>query len=371
MRTVRALTSLRQRWAPPLWLAQWGFCLLAGPALAAMSLRDADRKGDFLLDFHYAFRPAGQAVLSGASPYVPLQDLHAQLLPFVYPAVTAWIFVPFAALPYGLAAFIYFTLSVAVIWAGLAVLGVRDPRCYTVIGFWPMVLDDLHTGAVSGAIFLGIAVAWRLRDRAGGPVILALAAAVKLFIWPLGFWLLLTGRLRAAVMAALAGGALLVIPWAAIRWDGAADYPAMLRRLTAEEGHQSFALSALTHALGLPSAATYVLAAALVLPGLMLVTDPDPDTRDRGVITGCLVLALAVTPIIWEQYLVVLLLPIALVAPRLSWLWWVPALMLVIPYRHPDGSLFALSVFWAVTTVIAAAGYGLTMPRLRWLSQAY
>ncbi|MGZ4431253.1 MAG: glycosyltransferase family 87 protein [Gaiellales bacterium] len=349
----RPLAALYRRWAVPRRIGAYGICLAAGPFLAALFLLSSIRSGSFLIDFRYAFYPAGHAVLSGHSPYVALSELHAELIPFVYPAVAAWLFAPLALLPYGAAAVIYFALTVLVVWAGLAFLGVRDPRCYTVVCAWPAALDDFQTGALGGAMFLGLAILWRYRDRTTGSATLALVVAAKLFLWPLGAWLLLTRRWRAVAVAAIAGVVFLLLPWAAIGFAGLTSYPAMLQRLTEQEGGTSYALGSLVAALHLPHPMTYLLALTLALPGLRRLGDPDHARRDRGVLTGCLVLALALTPILWLHYLLVLLLPIALTHRRLSWVWWLPAAMLVAPASHPNGALFPLAVFWLVVSVIA------------------
>ena len=173
----RPFALLYRRWAVPRKLAAYGICLAAGPFLAGLFLLGSVRNRSFLIDFHYAFYPAGHAVAHGLSPYVPATELHAQRIPFVYPVVAAWLFAPFSLLPYTAAAAIYFALTLAALWGGLALLGIRDPRCYTVVCLWPAVLDDLQTGALGGAMLVALALVWRYRDRDGGPVALAVVVA--------------------------------------------------------------------------------------------------------------------------------------------------------------------------------------------------
>ena len=349
----RPFALLYRRWAVPRKLAAYGICLAAGPFLAGLFLLGSVRNRSFLIDFHYAFYPAGHAVAHGLSPYVPVAELHAQRIPFVYPVVAAWLFAPFSLLPYTAAAAIYFALTLAALWGGLALLGIRDPRCYTVVCLWPAVLDDLQTGALGGAMLVALALVWRYRDRDGGPVALAVVVATKLFLWPVGMWLILTRRWRAAVIAAVAGAVLIVLPWAVLGFAGLATYPDMLRQLTDQEGGSSYALTSLVSALRLPAVAAYPLAAALAYPGLRLFRRRDGRHRDIGVITGCLVLALALTPILWLHYTLILLLPLALVQPRLTWLWWLPVVLLVSPSTHPNGDLLPLILFWTVVAVFA------------------
>ena len=66
-----------------------------------------------------------------------------------------------------------------------------------------------------------VAFAWRWRDywlRTG--LLIGLAIATKLFVWPLIFWLVGTRRYRAAGAAALTAALGLAAPWAMIRFDG-------------------------------------------------------------------------------------------------------------------------------------------------------
>ena len=351
----RVLGALYRRWSVPLRIGAYGFCLAAGPFLLASFLLSAFHIGNFMVDFKYAFSPAGHAVVSGHTPYVAVSDLHSQLAPFVYPPLAAWLFTPFALLPYGAAAVIYFVFTMASLWGSLALLGIRDPRCYTLICAWPAVLSYFQNGSLEGGMLLLLVIAWRYRDRAVAPAMVSLLVVLKLFLWPLGIWFLLTRRWRAAAISAVIGAVLLVLPWAAIGFAGMTSYPAMLQRLTAQEGGASYALTALVAALQLPHLAVYVLAVALALPGLACLNDPDHARRDRGVLTGCLMLALALTPILWLHYLVILLVPIALTYRRLNWAWWLPVVMLVAPAGRPDGALLPLIVFWVVVSALAFA----------------
>src|SRR5207248_4884811 len=94
------------------------------------------RSGWQMQDFE-ALRSAGLSVLHGRSPYPPpdprvLIEAHQ----LVYPPLVAYLFVPFALLPYGVAAPLYFFGLLAALAGALAVLGVRDWRCYGAVLLW-------------------------------------------------------------------------------------------------------------------------------------------------------------------------------------------------------------------------------------------
>ena len=86
---------------------------------------------------------------------------------------------------------------------------------------------------------------------------------------------------------------------------------------------------ALGRTLGLDE--TPAQAVSLVLGAAILVaawhaarTARDADARDARSLVLVLAAAMALTPILWHHYLVLLLVPIAMARPRLSPLWFVP-----------------------------------------------
>ena len=58
----RVLGALYRRWSVPLRIGAYGFCLAAGPFLLASFLLSAFHIGNFMVDFKYAFSPAGHAL---------------------------------------------------------------------------------------------------------------------------------------------------------------------------------------------------------------------------------------------------------------------------------------------------------------------
>ena len=119
---------MTERPSPGSVIAWWlpvGLCVSTVGYLAA-------RHGFRLLDFD-ALRSGANAVLHGRSPYPA--PTRAALLPsthLVYPPIVAYLFVPFALLPVGVAGAVWFVLMLAVVVATLAVLDVRDHRCYAI-----------------------------------------------------------------------------------------------------------------------------------------------------------------------------------------------------------------------------------------------
>jgi phosphatidylserine synthase len=124
--------------------------------------------------------------------------------------------------------------------------------------------------------------------------------------------------------------------WALIGFDGMARYPQMLSEMSLlQEGRAQSLVNVLVVAGISPSAATSaaIVAALAVLCGAWrLARRPDGDRRAFGL---TIIAALTGTPIVWEHYMVLLFVPIALVSPRLSRLWLAPVLTPILIVLSP------------------------------------
>jgi hypothetical protein len=298
----------------------------------------------FAFDFH-TFWQAGRDVLHGRSPYPPPGTVaHAHIVDgayeyFVYPPPFVLALLPFAAIPFAPAAAVYTLVLLLSLAAALAILDVRDWRCYGVAFASIPALSAFRLGAVTPILVLLTAVAWRYRDRwaiVGSAV--AGAVLIKLFLWPLVGWLLVTRRWTAALLAAVAGAAVALVAWAAIGFDGLSTYLSLLRSLTHSEAARSYSLVALADRLHLPDAQVSWLLIAIPISAVLLVAcarAPVRD-RDRAVFTGAILLALLLTPIVWLHYFGLLLTPIAIREKRFSAWWLLPLAYWLSPITEPE-----------------------------------
>ncbi len=321
--------------------------LLLGPLLAAgpVLVRNgvAAHGEPLLYDFRGGLYDAGRAILHGRHFYEPgflarqvaimraggigLGELNTRAFSIpVYPALANLLVVPLALLPFWLAGALFTVACAAAMAGGLWLLGVREWRCFALaLSSWPFLFGAL-LGAVGPLLVLGAGVAWRWRHRVLAPA-LAIAAiiAVKVFPWTLAVWLLVTRRRRAFLVCAAACLALSVGAWMAIGWEGLAQYPRMLSDLTLlQEGRAVSVATVLVIAGVAPAAAAAVallLAGALLVLAWRLAGGPDGDRRAFGL---AVLAALCATPIVWEHYMVLLFIPVALASPRLSALWLAP-----------------------------------------------
>jgi len=317
------------------------------------ALRARGTLGDFPI-----FRAASKAVLHGHSPYVAADPgALANFDKFVYPPAAAFLLSPLAILPLGLAKILMFFLGVVTALLALRLLGVRDWRCYGVAALSAPVVNSVAIGALTSFLLLGTALTWRYRDR---PVLSGAAASVtavvKLFLWPLGLWLLVTRRLRAAAAFFVVALVAIVAGWAAIGFAGFRAYPHLLRVLSDLEAGVSYSPIALLRLSGSGAAAlSAVLVITVVVAVALAARGADGDRRS---FTIAVIGSLVATPVLWLHYFALLLVPLALYRPRLSGLWFVPFVLWVTPETHSGGSVWRIGLALAVLALVAGRVLG-------------
>lgn len=315
---------------------------------------------DYLWDFRKEFLPAGRAILDGNSPYPhSLSDLasHAN---YVYPPLAAVIFAPFTLLPQALAEGIFVALTLAAPALALWLLRVRDWRCYGIVYLWPPLLGGLSLGTLSPLLALAVAAGWRWRNS---PAVLGAAltgaAVAKLFLWPLLALCATTGRRRAGLVSVVAACAAVLASWALIGFAGMADYPRLLGELSRVESPRGYSPTALGLALGLPRGAALGLAAVVGLPLLVAaVALARRQSAELGALACAVAATLALSPVVWLHYLVLLIVPIAVARDRLGLVWFAPLLFWLTPGTASNGSAWRIVLVLAIvalTLVLAAA----------------
>jgi alpha-1,2-mannosyltransferase len=316
------------------------------------------------------FVHASDDVLDGRDPYVRPASINGPAdAPYAYPPVLALVLTPLAGLPRHvhdvyMPGVLFSLVLIASVVAALYLLDVRDWRCYVVALLYPVTIEAIEYGAIGPILLLLVAILWRFRDRAfvagaatGGAVVL------KLFLWPLVLWLVLTKRVAAAVAAIVIGFALAFFSWAVIAFRGLADYEHLLHRLVDVEAENSYSAFAVLRMLDVPEFASRAIVVMIGAGLLALAWKAAREERadgDRISLSLVVVTALVLTPILWLHYLPLLLVPIALARQRLSLLWLVPLAMTVFElldwYRGwPRGDAQAL-VSVAVVVAIVLVG---------------
>jgi hypothetical protein len=314
--------------------------------------------------FGFDFKPLWEAardVLSGTSPYPPP---HAWALrdeqQFVYPPLAALIAAPLAFLPFPVAATLFAIVLAGMTALTLRILGVSDWRCYGLALAWLPVIEAIALGTVTIPLALGLAVAWRYRDRRWIPV-LAIAAliAAKVFLWPLLFWLVATRRGLAAVQTLALAVAAVLGSWALIGFAGFTTYPRLLDNLARLLQWKSYSGTALGLALGLTRGearlVSFACGGAVLIAVFLLGRRASDPNADRYAFVAAIGAAFLLTPIVWMHYLALLLVPIAITRRRLTPLWFVPLAMWATPGQS-HGHLWRVAIgvsVWVVVLVLS------------------
>jgi hypothetical protein len=312
------------------------------PVLIAVSfLWYQDDLGVIGFDFRGTLWDPAEAILAGRSPYPPpeaaaIDDGN----PAVYPPAVMLLVAPLTWLPWSVGLLLWSGMLVAACALGLLWLGVRDWRVFGVVLATEPVLFGLTYGNVTLLLVLGLAAAWRWRDR---EVVAAVAVGAlivaKVFLWPLVIWLAVTRRWRAAIYAGVGATLVTLASWAAIGFDGLVDYPALLRALTDVYAEHTQSLYALGTGLGLGAAGGYALSVlgGGALLAVMALTAGRAD-GDRRSYSAALLAAIALTPIAWIYYFALLVVPLALWRPRLSWAWALLPAFWIVPFLPGSGA---------------------------------
>jgi hypothetical protein len=302
-----------------------------------------------LFDFR-VFWEAGHRLLTGGHLYPSQAALVANTRNYyVYPPVVAFAFAPLSLIPYAIAGVLYAVASIAAIFASLRILGVTDRRCYAVLPFWMPVLQAVGLGTIAPFLALALAVAWRYRDRRfAGAAALGLAIASKLFLWPIILWLIATRRYRRSAETIGVAVAAIVIPWAALSFRDFGEYPRVLRLLVRNELPTSFSAKALAGLLGFAPAALVVQVACVV--AIFVVARGREG--DRRAFSAAIFAALALSPLVWIHYYILLIVPIGLASRRLRAAWMLPILAF---WFFTDNLSSVWPVLWVSLVVVGVA----------------
>lgn len=303
------------------------------------------------VDFRHAYLAAGRRLLDGTSPYLWSHGQIAGGEVFVYPALSALIMVPFALLPSGVAALLFSVLCAVAAMVTLRVLQVRDWRLYGLSLVLPWVVAGWQTGNLTLLLGLGTALVWRYRDRpAVAGVLVAVVVSLKPFTVPVALWLLVTRRFTGLAWAAVAGAVVNLLAWGLLGFGELRRYIHLSSSVTGALERTGYGLISLTAHLGLGQSLGIFLeltAAAAVLV-LMLIAGRRRD--DSTALTAAVVLMLVGWPLVWSHYFALLLIPIAIARPRLSWVWLLPLLLWGCAVR--GAAEWQILLTWAVVAVI-------------------
>jgi alpha-1,2-mannosyltransferase len=352
---VRHLTRFAAGW----------LLVIAAIVLTAMLLwRTADGHGVKQLTDFRIFRDAGRQVMHGNSPYPSpgIEAIRGRSV-FVYPAPAGAAFAVLAVAPFTVSWGVWLIAMGAAMLLALWLVGVRDPRVAACWFLAPAMAQTFVIGSLAPLLALCAALAWRYRDRTWVVAsALALAICLKLLLLPLVLWLVFTRRLRAAAATVMLTAAACVAAWAAIGFQGLADYPHLLSSLSTVEQSIGFSTLALGLGLGLPLGGAEALVAVAAAGLCLLAWRRRQD--DRAAFCLLLVAGLVVSPIVWAHYLAIVAVALALYRPRMTPLWLLPLAFWAVPNMLPRGNLAWLLLWHALLLATLWPAIGIAHPGL-------
>jgi hypothetical protein len=317
---------------------------------------------EIAIDFHHDFWVAGSRVLHGSGPYGWTRAQIASLVAFPYPAPAALLLAPFALLPHAVADGVFVALCMLALVATLRVLGVRDRRLYGLVFLWWPVVNAWQTANVTLLFGLGIAIIWRSREqplKAG--LLTALLICVKPFAWPVGVWLLATRRNAAAGYALVSTLILSASAWAILGFDQVARWVRLIGDMTDVLYRQGYGLVAFAAHLGFgrgAATALYVALTAATTVGCLILARRG---LEKAAFAVAVALMIAGSPLVDNHYFALLIVPLAIIRPRLGVAWLVPLALWVCPATGV--ATWQVTLAWAVTIAVVGGLVRSASPR--------
>jgi alpha-1,2-mannosyltransferase len=336
--------------------------LLFGSAVGAVLAVAGDTLGYDFLAYH---RAAGR-VLAGQPVYDLSFEVSGGFGLFYYPPMFAPLILPFGLLSEAAATWAWISLLIAAFAFGVAILPVsRTVRWWILLaaGVSWLLPYAIKLGQVGPLLFLLFAIGWRWLDspvRLG--VASALGTAVKLQPGVVLVWALLTRRWMAVLVAVV----VLVVLSAAATVLAGVDAWSDFVRLVGQVGDpirtpRNATPGAIAFQLGVPAELATVIQWASTLAVLAIVVLASRRATAEAGYLVAVTASQAISPILWDHYAVLLLLPVAYLCA--AGRWW--ALLIPLATAAPLLGLgppiifpIAFAVVLMATFVTGVAGQG-------------
>ncbi len=251
---------------------------------------------------------------------------------FYYPPTFAPLLLPFALLSTQPAVWTWIGLSLVAFVVGVAILPVSRS-----VRWWILLLAGLSfpfvyavkLGQVGPILFLAFAVGWRGMDdpiRLG--VSAAAGAAIKLQPGLLLVWALLTRRFRAVFVGALVLAVLAMVATLMAGTSAWSDFVLLIRTVTDPIAtERNLTPGAIAYRIGAPAALAAVIQLVSTIGVIAAFLAAIRWAGDEASYLVAVVASQLISPILWDHYAMLLLLPVAylLAAGR----WWALAIPLV------------------------------------------
>ncbi len=331
-------------------------------AVSGLVILAAQAAGTLGFDF-LAYHQAAGRVLDGERLYDPTVQQTGGFGLFYYPPPFVLAVLPFGLLSPTVATWTWIGLSVTMLVGGIALMPVRPTIRWTTLLLaglsWP-VAYALKLGQVGPLLLLLFAIGWRWLDRplavgAAG----ALGAIVKIQPGLILVWALLTRRLQAVLVGAailLAAAAAATVLLGGIgMWQ---DYVALIRNVSDPiTTPHNFTPGAAAYQAGVPvGAATAIQLASSVLVVAVVIVAALRTPADASLLVT-IVASQLLSPVLWDHYAMLLLLPVAWLLERRRW--WAVAIPLVTSaatlFVNLPAAIYPI-VFWVALLAVFVVG---------------
>lgn len=271
-----------------------------------------------------AYLRAAQRVLEGGSLYDSSVETAGAHAVFLYPPPFVFLALPLTWLPESVSTWIWVGAMAVCFATGTALLPVRPTiRWMTLLlgaVSWP-VLYAIKLGQVGPLLYLLFAIGWRSLEQ---PVIwgLSVAAGSIIKVQPglLVGWALLTRRWRAAATALAALGIAAVLSTVVLGWHVWPDYVGLLGRVNEPiSTPHNFTVGAIAVRSGVDPNIAGILQAiatiAVLSVSLLAIRWATPEVSYLTVVVATQLLS----PVLWDHYAIITLLPTAWLLDRRQW----------------------------------------------------
>jgi alpha-1,2-mannosyltransferase len=318
--------------------------------------------GTFAFDF-LAYHGAAARVLAGERLYDPSVQVTGGFGLFYYPPPLVLAILPFALLSASAASWAWLAMSVAMLVGAIWLMPVRSTVRWATLLLaglsWP-VAYALKLGQVGPLLLFLFAIGWRWLDR---PVAVgvsgAVGAIVKLQPGLILVWALVTRRWAAVVVGAavLLGSAIIatLVAGGPSIWP---DFITLIRNLSDPvTTPHNFTPGAIAFQAGAPVALAAVLQLGSTIAVVALVAFAALRLPADASYLATVVASQLLSPVLWDHYALLLLLPTAWLLDRGCW--WAVAIpllssVILLPAGLP-GAIYPFA-FWAALLAVVAVG---------------
>jgi glycosyl transferase family 87 len=269
-----------------------------------------------------AYHEAGRRILDGHQLYDLSIHRAGGFGLFYYPPPFALLVLPFALLAPSIATWLWTAAIVAAFFVGVALMPVRGwVRWATILlaGLsWPFAYA-VKLGQVGPILFLLFAIGWRWMDR---PRVLgtsiAVGALIKIQPGLLLLWAAASRRLEAVAVAVAVG--LIAVVVATLPTGGTGtwlDYLTMLRNVTEPiTTPHNFTAGAIAYQLGAGTSAAAVIQLTVSLLVISAVVISARIAEPAASYLIAVIASQLLSPVLWDHYALLLLLPAAWLLDR-------------------------------------------------------